>query len=85
MAYEEEKAALISGIKSIFAVWWIFRDNQPTTSFALFKIHESIEPMIPSRPANALSANSLNNCDKAFNLFFIHSLAPPFFLSPTTI
>ena len=46
-----------------------FRDNQPTTSFALFKIHEIIEPMIPGRAANALSANLPNNHDKAFNLF----------------
>ena len=41
-----------------------FGDNQPTTSFALFKIHESIEPMIPGRAANALFANLPNNCDK---------------------
>ena len=53
-------------------------DNQPTTSLALFNIHESIEPMIPGSDANALSANLPNNCDRAFNLFFIHSLAPPF-------
>ena len=52
-----------------------FRDNQPTT---LFKIQESIEPMIPGSDANALSANLPDNCDKAFSLFFIHSLAPPF-------
>ena len=53
-------------------------DNQPTTSLALFKIHEIIEPMIPGSDANALSADLSDNCDKAFNLFFIHSLAPPF-------
>ena len=53
-------------------------DNQPTTSLALFKIHEIIEPMIPGSDANALSANLPNSCDRAFNLFFIHSLAPPF-------
>ena len=48
------------------------------TPFALFKIHESIKPMIPGSDANALSANFPSSCDKAFNLFFIHSLAPPF-------
>ena len=53
-----------------------FCDNQPTTSLALFKIHEIIEPMIPGRDVNALSANLHNNCDQAFNLLFIHSLAP---------
>ena len=58
---------------------------QPSTSFALFKIHESIEPMIPGRAGNALSANLPNNCDKAFNLFFTHSLAPPPFLSPQLV
>ena len=36
--------------------------------------------MIPVSAANALSANLPNNCDKAFNFFFIHSLAPPPFL-----
>ena len=34
--------------------------------------------MIPGSDANALSANFPSSCDKAFNLFFIHSLAPPF-------
>ena len=34
--------------------------------------------MIPGSDANALSANLPNNCDRAFNLFYIHSLAPPF-------
>ena len=39
--------------------------------------------MIPGRAANALSANLPNNRDAAYNLFFIHSLAPPpSFLSP---
>ena len=57
-----------------------FCDNQPTTSLALFNIHESIEPMIPGSDANALSANLPNNYDRAFNLFFIHSLGPPFLL-----
>ena len=38
--------------------------------------------MIPGRAANVLSANLPNNHDTAFNLFFIHSLAPPPFLSP---
>ena len=32
-------------------------DSHPITSLALFKIHESIEPMIPGKDANALSAN----------------------------
>ena len=54
-----------------------FSDNQPITSITLFKIHETIEPMIPGSAATALSANAHNNCDKAFKLFFIHSLAPP--------
>ena len=45
---------------------------------ALFNIHESIEPRIPGSDANALSANLPNSCDRAFNLFFIHSLASPF-------
>ena len=34
--------------------------------------------MIPGSDANALSANLPNICDRAFNLFFILSLAPPF-------
>ena len=54
-----------------------FRDNQPTTSFALFKTHEIIEPMIPGRAANSLSISLLNNHDTAFNCFFTHSLASP--------
>ena len=62
-----------------------FRDNHPITSFALFKIHESIEPMISGKAASALSANLPDNCDKAFNLFFIHSLAPPPFPSPALV
>ena len=36
-----------------------------------------LNPMIPGSDANALSANLPNNCDRAFNLFLIHSLAPP--------
>ena len=59
--------------------FWDSQPTQPTTSLALFKIHESIEPMIPGSDANALSANLPNSCDRAFNLFFIHSLAPPFY------
>ena len=55
-----------------------FCDNQPTTSLALFKIHEIIEPMIPGSAVMALSANLSSIWDRAFNLFFIHSLAPPF-------
>ena len=34
--------------------------------------------MIPGSDANALSANLPSSCNRAFNLFFIHSLAPPF-------
>ena len=34
--------------------------------------------MIPGSDANALSASLPNSCNRAFNLFFIHSLAPPF-------
>ena len=34
--------------------------------------------MIPGSDTDALSANLPNNCDRAFNLFFIHSLVPPF-------
>ena len=34
--------------------------------------------MIPGSDAHALSANLPDNCDRAFNLFSIHSLAPPF-------
>ena len=34
--------------------------------------------MIPSSDANALSANFPSSCDRAFNSFFIYSLAPPF-------
>ena len=34
--------------------------------------------MIPGSDANALCASLPNSCDRAFNLFFIHSLAPPF-------
>ena len=36
--------------------------------------------MIPGSDANALFANLPSSCDRAFNLFFIHSL-PPCFLS----
>ena len=32
--------------------------------------------MIPNKDANALSANLPSSHDRAFNLFFIHSLAP---------
>ena len=34
--------------------------------------------MIPGSDVNALSANLHGGCDRAFNLFSIHSLAPPF-------
>ena len=34
--------------------------------------------MIPGSDANAFSANFPSSCDRAFNLFFIHSLAPSF-------
>ena len=50
-------------------------DNQPTTSLALFKIHEIIEPIIPGRAAPAFAANFPSRELSAFNLFFIHSLA----------
>ena len=59
-------------------------DSHPITSFALFKIHESIETMIPGSDANALSANLPGSRDRAFNLLSIHSLAPPF-LSPALV
>ena len=53
-------------------------DSHPITSLALFNIHESIEPIIPGSDANTLTANLPSSYDRAFNLFFIHSLAPPF-------
>ena len=62
-----------------------FWDSRPITSFALFKIHESIEPIITGSDANALSANLPSSCDRAFNLFFIHSLAPLPFPSPPLV
>ena len=34
--------------------------------------------MISGKDADALSANLPSSCDRAFNLFFIHSLAPLF-------
>ena len=37
--------------------------------------------MISSSDANALSANFPSSCDRAFKLFFIHSLAPPLTLN----
>ena len=46
-----------------------FKDSHPITSSALFKIHESIAPMIPGSDANALSANLPSSRDRAFNLF----------------
>ena len=55
---------------------------KPTTSLALFKIQEIIEPMIPGSDANALSANFPSSCDRAFNLSFVHSQAPPFLAPP---
>ena len=36
--------------------------------------------MIPGSDANVLSANFPSSCDRAFNLFLIHSLAPLFLL-----
>ena len=33
--------------------------------------------MIPGSDANALSANFPSSCNKAFNLLFIYSIAPP--------
>ena len=41
--------------------------------------------MIPGRDANALSANLPSSCDRAFNLSFIHSLAPSPFPSPPLV
>ena len=52
--------------------------NSETTNQSLPWHHEIIEPMIPGSDANALSASLPNSCDRAFNLSFIHSLAPPF-------
>ena len=60
-------------------------DSHPITSFALFKIHESIEPMIAGKDANDLSANLPSSCNRVFNLSFIHSLAPLPFLSPPLV
>ena len=62
-----------------------FRDNQPITSLALFKIHEIIEPIIPGSDANALSANFPSSCDRAFNLSLIDPLAPSPFPSPSLV
>ena len=53
-------------------------DNQPTTSFARFSNQATIDPMIPGRAAPAFTANFQSRELSAFNLFFIHSLAPPF-------
>ena len=53
-------------------------DNQPTTSFAWFSNQATIDPMIPGRAAPAFAANFPSRELSAFNLFFIHSLAPPF-------
>ena len=52
---------------------------QPTTSLALFKIHEIIEPIIPGSDADTLSANLPNNCDRAFNLFLSILWLHPFY------
>ena len=41
--------------------------------------------MIPGSAAKALSATLPNNCDKAFHLFFIHSLAPPLLVLPDVV
>ena len=59
-------------------------DSHPITSLSIFKIHENIEPMIPGKDANALSANLPSSHDRSFNLLFIRSLAPPF-LSPPLV
>ena len=58
-------------------------DIQPTTSFAWLSNQATIDPMIPGRAAPAFAANLPNSCDRAFNLFLIHSLAP--FLSLVVI
>ena len=62
-----------------------FWNSHPIASFALFKSHEIIEPMIPGKDANALSANLPSSCNRAFSLFFIHSLAPLLFPSPLLV
>ena len=59
--------------------------SHPITSFAQFKIHESIEPTIAGKDANALSANLPSSHNRAFNLFLIHSLAPSPFPSPSVV
>ena len=59
-------------------------DNQPTTSFARFSNQATIDPMIPGRAAPAFAANFPSRELSAFNLFFIHSLAPPY-LSPLLV
>ena len=53
-------------------------DNQPTTSFARFSNQATIDPMIPGRAAPSFVANFSSRELSAFNLSFIHSLAPPF-------
>ena len=53
-------------------------DNQPTTSFAWFSNQATTDPMILGRAAPAFAANFPSRELSAFNLFFIHSLAPPF-------
>ena len=58
-------------------------DSHPITSFAPFKIHESIEPMIPGGDANALSANLPYSCDRAFNLFFYPFSSSTLFITTT--
>ena len=47
---------------------YVYIKTPTPTSFALFKIHESIEPIIPGKAANALSANLPSSCDRALNL-----------------
>ena len=61
-----------------------FCDSHPTASFALFRIHDTIDPKIPGNAAPAFCANLLNRFASAFSLFFIHSLAPslPFGVLP---
>ena len=41
--------------------------------------------MIPGSATNALSANSPNNCDRAFNLFFYPLPSPTAFPSPPLV
>ena len=45
---------------------------KPTTPLTLLRIHETIEPIIPGKTAQAFSANLANKYFNASNLFLIH-------------